>query len=420
MTGKEYKNKKLSTKTKDVFFFEFKDNIFPKRRIREVFKNKGTEVHYPFYNDQQRYKFIESFTFINVSPSDINGVTTAIGRGLGFTRNLRPIIKELEKFPRISQIIISKNDPTSIKGNKIIFRTSDLEGIFRSLRPFNDNQYKERRKVTNNLLSEILPNKFKKDASKYIKGDLTNFILNKDLKNNKISDEDAKNIVEILPEEIKEQQIIYKIEEKVETIKIKKAKKEFEKLKSQKNDSDPLEKRWHRFFKENDWIFSYVLLLPVVIYGDEIYVGGKNIKNKGGKIADFLYKNSLTNNACIIEIKTHKTPICNKSAYRGTNVFPLNGKFTGAVNQTLIQKDKLLKKYASLLQEEKENEKADEFFDVFNPKCVLVVGSVSDMTKNQRSNFDIFRNSMGNVEIITFDEIEEKLDNFANLLKIEK
>ena len=419
MRGKEYKNKKLSTKTKDVFSFKFEDNIFPERVVREIFKNKGVEVHYPFYDNKQKYKFIDSFTFNGISPDNVKGITTAVGRGLGFTRNLKSIIKELEKFPRISQIIISKNDPTSIKGNKIIFNTFDLESIFNSLRPFNDKQYRERRKVTNNLLSEILPNKFKKDVSQYTKGDLTNFILSKDLKNNKISDEDAKNIVEILPEEIKEQQIIYKIEEKVETIKVKKARREFEKLKSQKNDSEPLEKRWHKFFKENDWIFSYVLLLPVVIYGDEIYVGGKNIKNKGGKIADFLYKNSLTNNACILEIKTHKTSICNKSAYRGTNVFPLNGKFTGAINQILIQKDKLLKKYASLLQEEKENEKADEFFDVFNPRCVLVVGSISDMTKNQRSNFDIFRNSMGNVEIITFDEIKEKLDNFANLLKIE-
>jgi hypothetical protein len=419
MKGKEYKNKKLSTRTKDVFSFKFKDNIFPERVVREVFKKKNTEIHYPFYDDKQMYKYIDSLTFNGISPDNVKGIVTAVGRGLGFTRNLKPIIKELEKFTRISQIIISKNDPTSIKGNKIIFSTLDLESIFNFLRPFNDKQSNERRKVTNNLLSEILPNKFKKDVSQYTKGDLTTFILNKDLKNNKISDEDAKNIVEILPEELKEQQTIYKIEEKVEIIKIKKAKREFEKLKSQKSDSDSLEKRWHRFFKENDWIFSYVLLLPIVIYGDEIYVGGKNIKNRGGKIADFLYKNSLTNNACILEIKTHKTPICNKSAYRGTNVFPLNGKFTGAINQTLIQKDKLLKKYASLLQEEKESGKADEFFDVFNPRCVLVVGLVSDMTKNQRNNFDIFRNSMGNVEIITFDEIEEKLDNFANLLKIE-
>lgn len=287
------------------------------------------------------------------------------------------------------------------------------------MRPFNDKQSKEKRKVTNNLLSEILPSKFKKDVSKYIKGDLTGFIVSKDLKNNKISEEDAKNIAEILPEEIKEQQIIYKIEEKIESIKIKKAKKEFEKLKTQKNDSKHLEKRWHSFFKENDWVFSYVLLLPVVVYGDEVYVGGKNAKNRDGKVADFLYKNSLTNNSCIIEIKTHKTPICNKMAYRGTNVFSLNSKFTGAINQVLIQKNNLLKDYASLLKEEKENEKADEFFDVFNPKCVLVVGSVFNMTKKQRGNFDIFRNSMGNVEIITFDEIEKKLDYFIDLLNIE-
>ncbi|MFA7295501.1 MAG: Shedu anti-phage system protein SduA domain-containing protein, partial [Candidatus Paceibacterota bacterium] len=332
MRGKEYKNKKLSTKTKEVYCFKFEKDAFPERKSREIFINKGIEVHYPFYEDKPKYKYIESLTFVNVSPSSIEGVGKSVIRGLGFTKNLSPIVKELERFPRIAHVIISRDDTTAIKGDKLFFRLLDLETIFRFLRPFNDKQSKEKRRATNNLLSDILPNKFHKDTSRYAKGDLTSFIVEKDLKNTKISDEDAKNIVEILPEEIKEQQIIYKIEEKVEIIKIKKAKREFEKLKSQKNDSDPLEKRWHRFFKENDWIFSYVLLLPVVIYGDEIYVGGKNIKNKGGKIADFLYKNSLTNNACILEIKTHKTPICNKSAYRGTDVFPLNGKFTGAIN----------------------------------------------------------------------------------------
>lgn len=418
MKGQEYKNKELSTETKDVFYFKFEDDGISERKTREVLKNKCKEIHYPFYDDKQKYKYIESFSFIGVSPNDIKGVKKSISGGLGFTRDLVPIIKELEDFPRISHIIISKSDYTSIKNDKIIFNIFDLENIFKILRPFNDKQNQEKRKITNNLLSDILPAKFKKNISRYITGDLASFIINKDLKNNKISEEDIKNIVEILPEEIKEQQIIYKIEEKVELIRLKKAKKDFNKLKVQKNDSKNLEKKWHDFFKENDWIFSYVLLLPVVIYDDEIYVGGKNIKNKNGKVADFLYRNTLSNNACIIEIKTHKTIICNKAPYRGDNVFPLNSKFTGAINQVLIQKDKILKDYASLLKEEKDKGNADKFFDVFNPKCILVVGSMSDMIKSQQNNFEIFRNSMSNVEIITFDEIEKKLNYFTDLLKI--
>jgi len=417
--GKEHENKKLSTKTKKVFYFKFEDSNIPDRKTREVFKNKLKEVHYPFYENGQKYKYIYSFCFVDVSPGNIKGVSNSVGRGLGFTRNLSSIIKELEDIPRVSNILVSKKDFTSIKADKITFNISDLENIFKSLKPFNDKQFKERRRITKNLLAEIIPSRFKKDVSRYTKGDLTAFIISKDLKNNKISEEDAKNIVEILPEEIKEQQIIYKIEEKIKSIKIKKAKKDFEKLKSQKNDSECLERRWHNFFKENNWIFSYVLLLPAVIYGDEMYVGGKNIKNKGGTIVDFLYKNPLSNNVCIIEIKTHKTPICNKTLYRGTDVFPFNGKFTGAINQVLIQKNKLLKNYLSLRKEELEDKKTNEFIDVFNPKCVLVVGSISDMIKKQQNNFDIFRNSMGNVEIITFDEIEKKLDYFISLLEIE-
>ncbi len=415
MKGKEYK--KISTKIKDVFYFKFEDTNISDRKTREVFKNQLKEIHYPFYEDKPKYNYIRSFSFLDVYPEDISGISAAAGKGLGFTYNLSPIIKELAKISQISQIIISKNGTTKIESNKAIFNISDLESIFKILKPLNDKHSKEKRKITNNLLAEIIPNRFKKDSSKYTKGDLMEFIISRDLKNTKISEEDVESIIEILPEEIKEQQVIYKIEDSVRFIKIKNAKEKFEKLISQKGDSISLEKRWHKFFKENDWIFSYVLLLPVAIYGDEVYVGGKTIKNKDGKVADFLYRNPLSENASIIEIKTHRTTICNKGAYRGTNVFSLNGKFTGAINQLLIQKDKLIKDYSVLLREEHESGKTDRFFNVFNPKCVLVIGSISNMTPKQRNNFDIFRNSMGNIEIITFDEIGKKLDYFINLLK---
>ncbi len=416
MKGKEYKNNKLSTKTKEVFFFKFEDEKIDDIKSRE--KNNGKETHFPFYNGKQKYKFIESIEFDGISP-DIKGVKKAVTGGLGFTRDLSPIITELEKYPAIKKITISKTQETSFKRFQVIFNINDLKNIYKIIRPFNVKQGEEKRKITNNLLSKIFSSKFKKIDTKYIKGDLMEFIVNKDLENNEMSVDDVANIVKILPEEIKEQQVVYKIEEKIELIKIKNTKKEFEKLSRQSTDSKTLERRWHDFFKKNDWIFSHVLLLPVSIYDDEVYVGGKNANNRDGKVADFLYKNSLSDNACIIEIKTHQSRICNKTAYRGTNIFELNGKFTGAINQSLMQKHKIQKDYAVLLSEEKEKGIADKFYNVFNPKIVLVVGSLSALSPKQKTNFEIFRNSMPTIEIITFDEIGAKIDFFVNLIKVE-
>lgn len=200
MKGKEYKSRKYSKKSLDVFFFKFEDKNIPDVKTREVHKNKIKEIHYPFYEDKQKYKFIDTFIYENVYPSDTKGVGKAVSRGLGFTKDLSPVIKELERFPIINKIIVSKDKPTGIKINIITFNIHDLEDIFKVLKPFNDKQSKEKRKITNNLLSGILPSKFKKDHSKYIRGDLTELIINKDLKNCDISEDDLRNIADALAE----------------------------------------------------------------------------------------------------------------------------------------------------------------------------------------------------------------------------
>ena len=55
-----------------------------------------------------------------------------------------------------------------------------------------------------------------------------------------------------------------------------------------------------------------------------------------------------------------------------------------------------------------------------NPKVILVAGSLSDLTKTQRNNFEIFRNSISDIEIITFDEVKKKIEYFLDLLEIKE
>jgi hypothetical protein len=43
------------------------------------------------------------------------------------------------------------------------------------------------------------------------------------------------------------------------------------------------------------------------------YVGGKSFNNSNGQYPDFLQKHKITNNTFIIEIKTPKTPLLEKS-----------------------------------------------------------------------------------------------------------
>ena len=412
----EYLKKDLSSK--EVYFYideESKIDV----KSREVYKNKPIEIHFPFSkNGRQKYKFIETVEFHKISPSMVNGVFKAVTFGLGFTKNLSPIIYELERIPSIGKIIISSEFNTEIKRSKIIFNTNDLGSIFSVIKPFKEKQGKELKRIANNILSDFFPEKIeKKIQNKYNKGDLTCFVVNNDIHSEELSDKDITKVVDLIPEKIRQEHVVYQIEGKIELIKLENVREKFKNLLTQKTRTDHLEKRFQKFFKDNSWIFSHIFSFPVVLYEDEVYVGGKNVHNKDGKLADFIYKNKLSKNAFIIEIKTHKTGIVKKRAYRGTNVFELEGGFTGAINQVLNQKDNLIKSYSKLLLEEHSSGKVDEFYEVFNPKAILIVGSFEELTKKQKNNFELFRNSIKDVDIITFDEVYEKIDFFINLLR---
>ena len=113
--------------TKEVFYF-----VNEKEEVdvlsREVFKKKPIEIHYPFNKDgSQKYKYIHSVEFHNISPSLVKGVMKAPSFGLGFTRYLSPLIYELEAFPQITKIIISKSGKSSFdKSSTTVFSSKTV------------------------------------------------------------------------------------------------------------------------------------------------------------------------------------------------------------------------------------------------------------------------------------------------------
>ena len=178
------------------------------------------------------------------------------------------------------------------------------------------------------------------------------------------------------------------------------------------NQTNPDEEFWQQLFTANAWTISQVFSFPMVILEDKAYLGGKEISNRGGNIVDFIFKNKLTKNTILVEIKTPMTPII-ASEYRGT--YCLHSEFTGPVNQLLNYKDELQKTFYTLTRGEEAN------YSVFNPRCLLVVGSISneDIKGQKLKAFDLFRNDQRNVDIITYDELFEKVDGLIKILEDE-
>jgi Domain of unknown function (DUF4263) len=403
MPPKQGEYLKKSYKSKDVFFYrDEREDLDIRSRV--VYKTKSIEVHFPFNrNGSQKYKYIRSIEFHDISPTLVPGIYTAVRFGLGFTRNLSPIAYRLETLPSIRTVKIFAKRNSGISGTAVIFNTGDLSSIFRTIRPFKKVQAEELRRISNNTLAEIFPNKFKNSAGSYTPGELSVFLKDKKIGSAELSNEDLRGLIQAIPEYVKEEKIFYQAEEKIEFIKLTKVRREFQKLVEQRTDTEALEEKCQRFFKENHWILSNILSMPVVLLGGKLYVGGKGIDNSGGREADFLFKNKLTENIFIIEIKTPLKKIIGSSRpYRTPDVFSIGKEVTGGLVQALDQKDSLQKEFYHLA---KHNE-----FTSFNPKVVLIVGNLARLKTQQLKSFELFRSSIRDVEIITYDELLNRTD----------
>lgn len=156
-------------------------------------------------------------------------------------------------------------------------------------------------------------------------------------------------------------------------------------------------------------LFSHPM---IIINNDKAYLGGKSIENQGGKIVDFIYKNRLTENTALIEIKTPTTKLLS-GKYRD-NIFPVSNELSGSVNQILSYRDELQKSYFNLIAH------STQKFQVFNPKCIVVIGclEIEGFSDEQQKSFEIFRSDLRSVEILTFDELFNKIEQFVQLLQM--
>lgn len=160
-------------------------------------------------------------------------------------------------------------------------------------------------------------------------------------------------------------------------------------------------------FKENQWVLAQIFACPCTIFSDKAYVGGKGVDNSGGNLCDFIYQNRLSQNVALIEIKTPCTEIIGNS-YRGTYSF--SHELSGAVNQVLNYRDNLTKSYYTLCHQSASQ------FEVLSPKCVVIIGKLASMNSTQIAAFGSFRNSLSGVQILTFDELYQRVIDLIAIL----
>lgn len=161
---------------------------------------------------------------------------------------------------------------------------------------------------------------------------------------------------------------------------------------------------WQTFFDDNAFALQQVFGAPMVNVQSGATVGGRGFTGHGDKIADYLFKNSLTNNIALVEIKKPTTPLLRGSAYRD-GVYGPSADLNGAVTQVLDQAYQLTKSLTGL----KESSRRWDL-ESYAVSCFVVAGRTPppDEADKQKS-FELYRANSRNVTIVTYDEILERL-----------
>lgn len=163
------------------------------------------------------------------------------------------------------------------------------------------------------------------------------------------------------------------------------------------------ERHWQTFFEQNKLVLSMAFARPVKLLHTQFHAKPSTITGAGAQIGDFLF-GELGQALAIVEIKKPGTELVQGKAYRGEEVFGPSAELSGAMTQVLYQQSELRQRW---MQQTYDSEKLRSWKpDVI--KCVVIAGSTPTEQVKRRS-FEVFRNSCKDVEVVTFDELLNKL-----------
>jgi hypothetical protein len=336
--------------------------------------------------------------------------------GLGLAKPYRFIIDAVEELSNCTEIVITSNQVTGpdAKDAQLFYISwKDFEQARRAINNIDNLAQTAARAVkettAHNILAERLGvPKLEPTAGRHPYRKLFTAVAQG---KEELSEEDqntvigalrshAANIAEAQPEKLA------KLRGDIQLVTLEALIKQYKEMLSEKL----AEGRWQDFFNENPFILNMAFGYPVIKVRDQASVGGRKLSGDGEKITDFLVKNSLTNNTAIFEIKTPQTAILNKTAFRD-GVFTPSTDLSGSINQTLDQKYQFQKQIAQI----KDNTRLYDI-ESYAVHCCLVIGKTPDGDDRKKS-FELFRRNSKDVEIVTFDELLEKLKQLSVFLR---
>ncbi|WP_290047479.1 Shedu immune nuclease family protein [Nocardia nova] len=168
------------------------------------------------------------------------------------------------------------------------------------------------------------------------------------------------------------------------------------------------EEFWQTLFTHRPELLKLVTQGRPFVLNSKCYVGGKAIDNRGGQVVDFLAQ--CSGDAILIEIKTPTAALMGRE-YRA-NVHPPSPELAGAVAQALNYRLTLLNEMAMLTMH-------SPGLIAHHPSIVVIVGDLNraEPSAGQRRSFELYRQCMKDVLVVTYDELFTSLADLAVLME---
>ena len=338
--------------------------------------------------------------------------------GFGLNYDLRDIVYAVEEIGNVSDIrllrTLTGKDP-DISGDSYLLSARKFDEVRRAIRRIHDNALEiaseDKDSFSNNaLLTALDPLSYPLKRRSYRKDAVSIAIGKGPEKNERLSDADRDAVVTATKRSARalrreKPETLLELSREIEVVTL------FDLIERMKTllERNHNENAWQTFFRDNPFIIRLAFSIPVMVIGDQFYVGGQRFDGRGEKISDFAVKAGATGNISLVEIKTPQTELLDTRPYR-SGVYAPSKELSGAVNQILDQ--------AYQLQRSIDAKKASSrMYDLetYAVQGLVVVGrNLADEEK--RKSFELFRNSQRSVLIITYDELKAKLELLGELL----
>ncbi len=340
--------------------------------------------------------------------------------GLGLNYDLRYLIESIEEIDGVTDLRLRRGRRAGgvpvIEGATYAIGAGAFDDARKAINRIHEKALsiasEEKWVVTHNtLLTAVDPKKFPEKHREYRKDAILEAIGKSLARTVVLSAEDRKAVVAAATTSARsvrrsEPEALLELNREIEVVTLEELVVRLKKMLSKKLK----ESAWQTFFAENPFVLRLAFGLPIMMIGDQISVGGRKFSGSGDKISDFAVKAAASGNLALVEIKTPETAVVESAPYRGDLHGP-GRELAGAVNQVLDQRYQLQKTITVLKD-------SSGIWDVESYAIQgLVIAGRTPEGKSELKSFELFRNGLKSVLVITFDELLSKLEHLLEVLR---